>query len=365
MRIVAPGAVVGKIVPAVSGTPGVDVHANTLRPARPEGAPISLSEDLLLADDGVTVNAAAPGRVVYEHPRLAINPFVEIDEIPQETTSPLEVDTDVLIRATVDESRKVASKRSVIVVGSVQAAQVNAGEDVVVHSGIVGRSGSKVVAGRDLVVKSCTDAVIQVGRDMYLGSSAAGSRIYVRGMLYGREASLVGGKTRVGQGLEVQTLGSDARTPTQVAVAPPWNAVQKANQLEAEIAEKRQQAAHIRAKIQPLADALKRLTPSQKEQMTELQYQADTLEIEIAKAEEERGKQGIESGSGGFVQVSKRVHPGVVVTIGSLVTNIDRALQGPVKIEQQKIGDAMRIVAVGEADNSLTMLKTARVGHGS
>ncbi len=365
MRIAAPGAVVGKIVPAVSGTPGVDVQANAIRPARPEGSPISLSENLLLADDGVTVKAAAPGRVVYEHPRLAINPFVETDEIPQEAASPIEVDTDVLIRASMDESRKVASKRSVIVIGSVRAAQVNAGEDVVVHSEIVGRSGSKVVAGRDLVVESCQDAVIQAGRDMYLGSSATGSRIYVRGMLHGREASLVGGKTRVGQGLEVQTLGSDGRTPTQVAVAPPWNAVQKANQLEAEIAEKRRQTAHIRTRIQPLADALKRLTPGQKEQMTELQYQADTLEAEIAEAEKERDKQGIESGGGGFVRVSGCVHPGVVVTIGSLVTTIERTLQGPVKIEQQKIGEALRIVAVGEADNSLTMLKTARVGQGS
>jgi hypothetical protein len=365
MRLVEKGAVVGKIIPAVSSAPGVDVHANAIDPIRPKGAPVRLMENLILADDGVTVKAAAPGRAVYEHPRLTINPLVEAAVTDPAKTGPLEVDTDLLIRATVDKSWKIASKRSVIIVGSVQAAQVTAEEDIVVHFGIVGRSGSKVAAGRDLLVDSCEDAVLQAGRDLYLGSSAENSRIYVRGMLWARAASLVGGRTRVGRGMEVQTLGSDARTPTHVAVAPPWNTVQKASRLEEEIAEKRQQAATIQAEINPLADALKHLTPVQKEQMTELQYQADTLKADIAKAQEERNKLEIELGGGGFVRASRRVHPGVAITIGSLVAEIQRELRGPVKIEQQKIGDAMRIVAVGESDKSLTMLETKRAGQSS
>lgn len=359
LRLAVKDAVIGKIIPAVAGRAGLDIRGNEVPPAKTQGRPIEVGEGAVVASDGVTIEATAPGRVTFNEGCVSIRPFEEVEPSAAGKPNPIDSEQDVVIRDAIPGSIAVSSAASVIVAGPVEAAQIKAEADVILLAGILGKSKAKLVAGRDVVAKFCDDVTVQAGRDMVLGTAATNARMYVRGRLYAAEAVVVGGKTRAGRTIDVGVLGSEGRIDTQVAVAPPWNTVQKTKQIKEEIAKRRDEAACIQETIQPLMDNLKSLAPAQKERVTELRFKADAIEAEIAALEEEGRKEGSEQDEAPFIRVRECIHPGTTLAIGNCTARIDRKIKGPVRVERHELKDGVQLAVVDEADHTITLLKNS------
>ncbi len=359
LRLAGKGAVIGKIIPAVAGRAGLDIRGNEVPPAKVQGRPIEVGEGAVVASDGVTVEAAVPGRVTCDGGCVSIRPFEEAELSTADGPDRVASEQDVVIRGAVCGPIEVSSTASVIVTGPVEAAQIKAEADVILLAGILGKSKAKLVAGRDVVAKFCDDVTIQAGRDMVLGTAATNARMYIRGTLYAAEAAIVGGKTRAGRTIDVRVLGSEGRIDTQVAVAPPWNAVQKARHVKEEIAKRRDEAACIQETIQPLMDNLKSLAPAQKERVTELSFKADTLEAEIAALEREGREEGSEQDEAPFIRVRECIHSGTTLAIGNCTARVDRRIKGPVRVERHELKDGVRLAVVDESAQTVTLLKNS------
>ena len=107
----------------------------------------------------------------------------------------------------------------------------------------------------------------------------------------------------------------------------------------------------------------KRLTPAQRERATELLFQADEADAEIAEAETEHGRmlEAAEAVGVPCVLVSEVVHPCVTVWIGRRTTTYREGLKGPVRIEKRRISAVGEFVAIDQVTGSLTVLPSARV----
>lgn len=357
-QVAAAGEAIGRIVAATEGVAGVDVRGRPIPPAKPQGAPLQLGEGVR-SDDGVTVTATCGGRIVYDPERhsLSIRPHLEVDEQINPERGPLTFAQDVLCRQAVGEGVRLTVRGSLVSLASIEAAEIDASGDIAVQFGILGRGRGRVASGGDVVVKFCEDANVTAGGDLYLGTNAINSRLTVKGTLYGGEAAVIGGETRVGVGLSVGTLGSEGGAPTQVFAAAVEGAGQRVRELEEANQKRREEIARIRLTLRPLMANLKRLSPAQREQVTALCYQADSMEEELNAAEEQRKQLAAATGEGALIRVGGCIHAGVAITIGTRQTVFGREVRGPVTVAVRKLKGVTQMVTIHEPTGSVTVLK--------
>ena len=108
---------------------------------------------------------------------------------------------------------------------------------------------------------------------------------------------------------------------------------------------------------------LKRLSPAQKEKATELMFEADALDADIAETEKKRATILQDARAHGIPSVlaSKVVHEGVTVRIGRRIVTFDKTMRGPAKIEKRKIEEVTEFVAINQLTGSITVLPSSYV----
>jgi hypothetical protein len=108
---------------------------------------------------------------------------------------------------------------------------------------------------------------------------------------------------------------------------------------------------------------LKRLSPANKERATELMFQADEAEAEIAEAEKEHEGMLEAARAKGipYVLFTNIANPGVSIRIGHRKTTLSANIKGPVRIEKRKIKEVTEFVAVDQLSGSLTVLPSMQV----
>ena len=282
IRTVEKDTAIGKVLPPQPGQPGVDVHGNSLEPPSRIPQPVKLLNNVrLLEDDHQTVIASEAGRVVFKDGELYVREVLEIKGDVDFDSGNIDVTSDVSITGNVCDLFEVASKKTISVNSSIEAAKIIAGEDVIVRGGILSRHKGSVTAQGKIMAKFCSEANIHACEAIYIGKEIINSQVHTNDTLHAERAAIIGGEVYGRSGIEAGTLGSDAGVETKIAVGTPSSVFQKVQQLDDELKKQQKMVEKIRTMVQPLMANLKRLTASQKEKATELLYQADDLEAGI------------------------------------------------------------------------------------
>lgn len=359
IRTVEKDAVIGKIVPPVPGTPGVDVHANTLSP-RKRLETVTPQANVRLADDGQTVIATAAGYIVLDGTKLSIREVLEINGDVDFESGHVDATIDVNIRGTIQDLFEVKSKKSITVGGAVQAATLWAGEDILVRGGILSRDKGSVTAEGRIAAKFCDEATVHARGDLHVTKEAINSHLYTRGMLKAVRAAIIGGEVYARNGVEVHTLGSDACVATRVHLGTPLAVYKQAQKTEAGFKKQEESVQKIRDTVQPLIANLRRLTAAQKEKATELLYQAGGIEADIkAKRQElEAMFAAHRPAEPPGVTVHGRICQNVVIAINNRETHFHKEFKGPLRIEQRQIKNVTEFVVVNQLTGSITTLNS-------
>ncbi len=363
IQTVEEGTVIGYIIPPVPGKRGVDVHGNALAPQL-RIQEVRLGPNVRTSPDDPTVAvAAAAGRVVFRGGRLDIDDVLYIKGDVDLESGNVDAVSDVNVRGTVRDLFKVKSKKSVTVGGAVECAEIEAGDDVVIHGGIVGRFKGRVDAAGCILTKFCSEAHLCAGGDITLGKEAIHCELRSDGKIVVERGDIVGGKVYAREGIEVRSLGGDAGTKTEITVGIDPDVLRASRQADAFVTQQLEAVEQIREKVQPLMANLKRLTPAQKEQATELLFKADEMELEINNKREQQ-KQMIADASpkrDARVVVNKLIYPGVRISIGTRETRFSQEMRGPVRIELRKVKNVSELIAVNPLTGSTTRLSSMRI----
>ncbi len=359
IRTVEKDEVIGQVIPPEPGKPGRDIHGNNV-PPRKNPDPVKLAGHVRLAEDGRTAIAESAGRVVYEGNKLHILPVLEIAGDVDFESGNLDSTSDVSIPGTVRDLFEVVCQKNVTIGGAVEAAKVDAGDDVVVHGGILGRGQGVVRAGGRILAKFCDEAHLEAGGDVEITREAINSYVYTAGKLLAERAAIIGGEVYAREGAEVRNIGSDACVPTRIVVGIDPRVLKKCRQIEAECAKKQEAAGKIRNLVKPLMANLKRLLPSQREQATSLLYQADEVEesIKARLVEREELLAAGRPAAPPCVTVQTRIAQNACVVIDGHETVVHAELKGPVKIERRKVDNVTETVAVNLLTASVITLNS-------
>ena len=354
--------VIGRVIPPAPGIPGADVQGKELRP-QGTARPVQLQANVRLGEDGETVWSTAAGRVVYEKGRVRIEDVLEIKGDVAYESGNIDAASAVYIRGTVRDLFKVVSKKSIMVNGAIEAAEVRAAENLVVRGGIVGRGKGKIVVGQEVKAKFCDEADLSAGGEVRIDREIIKSKVSTRGCLFVERGSIIGGQIYAQRGIVVRNLGNESGVATDLRVGLSRKTLWQARQIE-QANKKRQEAIeHIRQSVQPLMSNVKRLSPAQKERATELLFQAESVELEVEEARTKLEQMVGESGPPEevFVLVQGMLYQRVSIAVGDRAAVIKTDIKGPVRIELRKIDNVMEFAAVDQLSGSVLKLPCKRI----
>lgn len=310
-------------IPATPGIDGEDVLGQRV-PAEP-GEDLPFAADLTgaapSADDPDLLVASIAGQPVQVKHGVNVEPTISLPVVDLASGN-VDFDGTVVIAGDVTPGMRVRATGDVVVGGMVEAAEIEAGGNIGIVAGAIGRSDHRVrlVAKGSVSVRFCENAAIEAGSDVLVAELALHSeltalqRILV-GKLDSGKSQLIGGLARAGELLQVGTLGSAAaiRTRVQVGFHP---------QIHARIAQLRHELDAVETRIDNLRKVLALPDLPGHRGHGELRDKAArTLEAALAEkavlAEELAGQEAtlvlIDSAQ---VVVGKTLHPAVEMQLG-------------------------------------------------
>lgn len=348
LLLVNPGTALMRRTPAKTGKDGMDVL----------GKPIAadLIVDTPYASDltGVAVDPNDPNlllSVIAGSPRVLptgviVSPVVDVEAVDLHSGN-VNFDGSLRVSGDIRTGMSVRVTGDVVVQGTIEAAHIEAGGDVIVKGGIIGKA--EVAHGGDpneiasvrskgavharyiqnAIVEAATDVIVESG--IRQSDVSAGERVVV-GTPTG-QGSISGGRTRALKAVNTAILGAPAGTATAVQVGlNPF-----ADEQKAELEARRRKVLDDQAKLQQLvaffAKHPERAQGDVREKARATMYKINRdlfeLDAEIARLSEQ-----IKPSDDAVIAVARRIHGGVTLQVGHKV----------LKVMEDKTGGQVRVV---------------------
>lgn len=358
------GAVIGRLSPPVQPLEGMDVTGRRIK-ATGSALPLELDKTIeRCEEDASQVIAGVAGKVIEENNRLRMEEALEVPGDVSFETGNIDSLVEVHIGGGIPDRFQVKSQRSITVGGSIEAAHVIAGGDVIIRRGIVGRHQGLVLAGERIVTKYAADATLVAGTELRIHKQLMKSEVCVGDCILGPAARLIGGCAFVRNEIQIANLGSEAGIPTRIVVGVRTDSVRQAHVLGERIRRVRKLVEQIREILSPLLDGQKKLEPMEQQQARELLAQADKAAKQIANDERAREKllKDVYTDGQARVRVSGTIYSRVTIRVQDRETSFREDFKGPVSIEKRKIKNVPEIVAVNSLSGSIKVLKHERCG---
>ncbi|MDW3685224.1 FapA family protein [Cupriavidus sp. CV2] len=355
LLLVNPGTPLMRRIPARQGSDGVDVFGKVV-PAVPAADP-PFADGLT----GVAPDPADPEVLVATisgSPALlaqgaSVSPVVDVAAVDMHSGN-ITFDGTLRVNGDIKTGMTVRVTGDVIVSGTIEAAHVEAGGNVVVKGGIIGKAeGTHQAAqqGADSAValarvtckgsvhaRFIESAVVEAGTEVKVESGirqsdVAAGRSIVAGSPKGGQGNITGGRCRAQLAVRTATLGASAGTATTVQVGTnPYAETEKA-----EVEAQRRQLETEQAKVQQLVSffaknpekAVGDLREKARATLFKLTRDSIALDARLAKLAEQ-----LRPSPEAVIEVSRRIHGGCSLHIGPK----------SMKIMEDKPGGHIRLV---------------------
>ena len=274
--------------------------------------------------------AEREGKIQIEDGKIDIQNVHEVFGDVDLNISKIEFFGDVIINGNVESGVTIRAGRNIEVRGSVEAASLFAGGNIILQRGIQGQQKGRVSARGQVFAKFIEQTIINAGGDVF-ADSIMNSRISTEGKvnLSGKRGMLVGGYTHALLGISTSSIGNDAETRTVVHVG-----------CEAEIIEKgvslKKREVQVRHMLQEMTEELEELEKKseiygdKQQKMMEVtaskilpQKKALKEELAVLIGDQKEIQAQILRGKGANIRVDGNIYRGTVVCIAQLQMPIE------------------------------------------
>lgn len=339
LRGVVVGQVIGRVHPSRPGTDGMDVFGHVVRAKTPRSLPIVVEESVAVAPDG-TLTARVAGVVELNERRLRISDTLVVQSDVDFSVGNIEFPGHIVVHRGMRDEFVLRGGGDVRIADLVEAADVQAGRDVVLETGMSARGKGQLRAGRDLRAKYLADAKVVVARDIHVTKDISNCDLRIGRHLRGKACTVMRGEAWVGLTCEIAHLGTDAHVATTIVLGKfevLEEAARQALKLAPDVLAQHERSANA---LSTLQRATGRLTARQAEELTELQFQCTRDEGTLRQLE--RGVRTIAYQMAKFAKAELVVHgiiyPGVRVFLGGYCVEFYQPLRGPLRVALDEHG---------------------------
>lgn len=212
------GSVLAKYHPAVEGIPGADVRGFEVPVAAVRSLPSIQGKGVIKDPEDENIYLAAQdGKVELKNGKIMLNNIHQITGDVDQIIGKIEFFGDILISGNVEAGTVIRAGKSLTIEGTVEAANLTAGGDIILKRGIQGSQKANVVCRGDLYADFIEHTHAQAGGNVE-ANIILNSQIEAEGkvILTGKKGTLVGGNVHGTKGIDCKELGNDVEVKTIV-----------------------------------------------------------------------------------------------------------------------------------------------------
>lgn len=209
--------VICEIIPPTPGTPGNTITGTVLPVRDGVAAHVPQGRNTRLSEDGRYLVAAQEGHLVFSGRDFKVNPVLHLHESDFDTVQDIKFLGDVHIHCDLSRENTVCAMGMVQIDGVAEGCTVEAGESIIVSSGVQGQDMTVLHAQKSVYAKylenCCVYARESVQADCIINSSICSNGTVK--VCTGRGA-IIGGTIRAAQTVYATSVGSKAERPTAI-----------------------------------------------------------------------------------------------------------------------------------------------------
>ena len=331
VEIVTEGQEIAVYHPAVPGVDGMDVKGKPLIAKRGRDLIPLRGKGFERSEDGLVYTSLMDGKIEMTNERIVILPVYEVQGDVDLSIGNIDFRGDVIVHGGVCSGVSVKATGTITIDGVVEGAQIEAGKDIVLRSGVMGASRASITTRGNISAKffeyTRVHANGSIQADVFLNCQVSCGESII---LDGKKASIVGGRVGAIQGIAVHTLGSDGEVNTQVRIGNDASVRRRIGVLRSKIEVEKANLEKIENGLKILKDVKNdpRRTDLLRVKIRDTALLAeDTAELEKLEDQLERAK-------GATIRVIGYVYPGVRVEIDELEVGV-KEMQEKLEITRQ------------------------------
>lgn len=212
------GTPLAKYHPAEAGTPGTNVRGVEIPIEPVKNLPTLKGKGVTTSpDDPNTYIATQEGKIHYMDGQISINNIHKVEGDVDQIIGKVEFYGDVLISGNVGAGTVIRAGKSLTIEGTVEAASLSAGGDIILKRGIQGNQKAKVVCKGTVYADFIEHTEVRAGGNVE-ANTIMNSKIEAEGkvVLTGKKGTLIGGTVHGTKGIECKELGNDVEVKTIV-----------------------------------------------------------------------------------------------------------------------------------------------------
>lgn len=317
------GDILAVKIPPQAGVPGMTVRGQPIPPKPGKDIKLPRGKNVEVSEDETQLIAGTAGQVVVSNGKVHVLPIYEVRGDVDFTTGNIDFVGSVVVQGNVHSGFTVRAQGNIEVRGSVEAANLFAGGDVVLLRGMQGGDRGQIVAGKNVVARFLEHAIVRAGEEVLVEEAIlysqvqAGKKIDVRG----KRGRIVGGLLRAGELVQARVIGSKLATKTEIEVGIQPEYREELNKINASLEEKERQLDQLNKALNTLKNVLaagKVFTDEETARMQKILKTHAFLRDEIMELRKRKEQlDTLFSGDHrGRVQASEVMYPGVKITIG-------------------------------------------------
>ncbi|MDH4273472.1 MAG: FapA family protein [Gammaproteobacteria bacterium] len=226
-------------MPATRGVKGKDVKGRELVAKDGKDVPYSsrLKNVKFSEDDKNILVAAMAGQPVIETDGMSVDPTLSVDKVDISTGN-LEFDGTVIIRGDVLTGMQVKVTGEVHIGGMVEASRVEAGGDIIIAGGVIGRgevrddegkqneSAAVLMSNGQIQARFVENALVKSAKDVIIKDLVSHSEVLAEGrvIIGGKGATkgqIIGGIVEGYGGVEAINMGTAGGVSTKIRIGAP------------------------------------------------------------------------------------------------------------------------------------------------
>lgn len=321
-------------IPAEPGITGKNVYGVDLNPRPGKDFALPRGRNTVANEDQTSLYSTIDGHIRFVDNRLAVEPVFEVSGDVDFSTGNIDFVGDIVVRGNVVNGFKVVSGGNIKITGFVEGAEVIAEGDIDIRGGIKTGARGIVKAGGTVNAHFIENSRVEAGKDIIVKEAVmqsllkAGEKVLVTD----KKASIIGGVVQACNHVEARMIGSQLATQTiiEVGVNPYFREeYQKLIKSRLELKKSFDNINHSLQALQKSGIPPQQL-PDKKRlhliqllddyknthgELTKMEERIDYLEKEFQKAKNAR------------IRVHGQVYPGVRVTIGNAIYNVNDAIR--------------------------------------
>lgn len=213
------GQVIATYIPAVQGKMGFTVKGKVLNGKRGKELLPLRGTGFKRADDNVTYIAEMDGKIEYRNDKIMVSNVYEVFGNADLSVGNIDFQGDVIIHGMVASGVCIKAKGSITVDGNIEAAQLIAGKDILLRSGMQGGFKASVKSEGNIVAKFFENTAIEAKGDIEANVIMNSNVSYCENLrIHGKKGAIIGGRARALQSISATNIGNDAGVVTELVV---------------------------------------------------------------------------------------------------------------------------------------------------